>query len=158
MSRFGLNLRALRERAGLTQEALARRMQQKKPAPISLWETGESIPSPKTIERLAKALDCTTMDLLVGVITPYDALRGSTEVLGEIGNVRLTDAEADLVRLWRKVPAEQRPAIVQLIQAVARYGRRRQPVSGSPPAAPVSPSPPADQPVTRKRRSKKSLS
>jgi transcriptional regulator with XRE-family HTH domain len=158
MSRFGLNLRALRERAGLTQEALARRMQQKKPAPISIWETGDSIPSPKTIEKLAKALDCTTMDLLIGVITPYDALRGSTEVLGEIGNVRLTDAEADFVRLWRKVPLEQRPVLVQLLQAVARYGRRRQPALPPPPGAPAAPSPAADQPVRRKRPSKKSLS
>lgn len=47
----------------------------KRQAPISLWETGDTLPKPESIVRMAAALHCRAADLLEGVETPYDRLR-----------------------------------------------------------------------------------
>jgi transcriptional regulator with XRE-family HTH domain len=156
MSRFGQNLRALRERAKLTQDGLAARLGFKKPTPISLWETGTTVPQPRTIEKLAAALECKPADLLVGVVTPYDTLRGSTEVVGTGGDLlRLTDAEVELVRAWRRLPTWQQQYLEEVIDAVAKYARRGKHVlvgPSSPPTPSGSAGPQSANPGRRKRR------
>jgi len=76
MPTFGENLRAMRTRAGLTQEDLAARLEFKRTTPLSLWERGDDVPFPKTIVKLATAIGCTPADLLRDVETAYDRLRG----------------------------------------------------------------------------------
>src|SRR5262245_49891347 len=86
---FAFNLRQARERLKLTQEALAHRLGFKRTTPISQWERDENlIPEPRTIERLAAALEMSPAQLLDGVVTPLERLRGSTAV------VALADVEA----------------------------------------------------------------
>lgn len=74
---FGDNLKRLRDRAGLTQEAVAEKMKLKRPTPISLWEGPRkgTVPKVSTIKRLAKAVACEPWELLDGVDTEYDKLR-----------------------------------------------------------------------------------
>ena len=76
---FGENLRRIREAANVTQEELARRLKLKRTTPISLWENLGTLPRPKTIVRVAGALECSPADLLEGVVTPYDLLRTDTQ-------------------------------------------------------------------------------
>lgn len=74
---FGENMRRERwEKRQIPQEVLAQRMGLKRQAQVSRWETSPDVPSPDTIERIAKAIGCTTADLMLGVVTPYDLLRG----------------------------------------------------------------------------------
>ena len=63
---LGLNLRHVRSRRGLTQEALAE-LAQLDPTYISGIERGVRNPGIKNIARLAKALGITTSRLLDGV-------------------------------------------------------------------------------------------
>jgi transcriptional regulator with XRE-family HTH domain len=76
---FGANLREARREAGLTQQTLAERLGYQRPATICQWERdGAHLPEPETIVKLATAIGCKPAALLRDVITPYDALRGST--------------------------------------------------------------------------------
>lgn len=95
---FGANLKAARDRAGLTQEALAERLGFKRPTAISLWERSDHLPEPDTIDKLARAIGCAAADLMRGVITPYDVLRGSVEIAPR----PRTFASADLSPLDRR--------------------------------------------------------
>ena len=72
---FGENLRRFRLRRGYTQAELAHLIGLRRPAPVSLWETGTGLPRPETIIRMAAALECTPAELLLDVETPYDRLR-----------------------------------------------------------------------------------
>ncbi len=58
-----MNLRYMRERAGLSQKELSVKMQVGQSA-VSMWETGESSPSHKNLINLAKVLNCTVDELL----------------------------------------------------------------------------------------------
>jgi transcriptional regulator with XRE-family HTH domain len=49
-------LRKHRMAIGLTQTALAKKLGLKAPSTVSLWESGDSIPSPKLIPHLARIL------------------------------------------------------------------------------------------------------
>lgn len=126
MPRFGDNLRTLRERQGLTQEDLARRLGFARPTPISIWETGTQIPTPKTIVKLATGLVCTPSDLLLGVVTPYDALRGSIEPTGPAaaGGIVLRDDEKRLLRTYRTLSPDRRAEVLEYVLFVARLIRR----------------------------------
>lgn len=73
----GDNLRRVRERIGITQTDLARRMETR-PSWVSLLERSTDLPTPETVERLARALGVVPAELLEGVITPWDVLRGAT--------------------------------------------------------------------------------
>lgn len=77
VAHFGDNLKRLRERQGMTQEALAHKLKLKRPTPISLMEGPRkaSVPKPSTIKRLAAALDVQPSELLHEVETDYDKLR-----------------------------------------------------------------------------------
>jgi len=76
--RFGENLTAARKAAGLTQEQFAARLKFKRTAPLSIWERGHRLPTPKTIVKLARELGCEPAVLMAGVESPYDRLRGHT--------------------------------------------------------------------------------
>lgn len=76
MASYGDRFRALRERAGLTQEQLVPRLKMARQGSISNIERSRgSFPSPKTIRRHAKALNCRPSELLAGVETEYDRIR-----------------------------------------------------------------------------------
>lgn len=78
MATFGENLRRERRARQMTLEDLARRLGLGRAAPLSRLENSEHIPKPETIAEYAGAIGCTPADLLRGVLTPYDALRGSS--------------------------------------------------------------------------------
>lgn len=63
---FGVNLRAARERAGLTQEALGHRADFH-PTEVNRIEKGRRNPGLLTIIKLAKALGIPAGDLLAGL-------------------------------------------------------------------------------------------
>lgn len=75
---FGGNMRREREARHLTLEALATRLGLKRAAPLSTLELGTHVPKAETIVEYAAAIGCEPKDLLAGVMTPYDVLRGST--------------------------------------------------------------------------------
>jgi transcriptional regulator with XRE-family HTH domain len=59
-------LRQLRQRAGLTQNALARRLATH-PSTVSQWERGAAVPSLDAITRLAEALGCDRETVLAAI-------------------------------------------------------------------------------------------
>jgi len=76
--RFGENVKRLRERLGITQEELARRMEYagSKNANISTLEKhSQRTPRPGTVRKFARALECEPWELLEEVETEYDVLR-----------------------------------------------------------------------------------
>jgi transcriptional regulator with XRE-family HTH domain len=103
---FGQNLRRLRLRAGLTQEALGDRLGHKRTTLISIWERTEKIPSPALITRIAKALGSTPADLLEHVETAYDRLRG--DVMSAAPGAPVTDDEHECLHLYRQLPKQFR--------------------------------------------------
>jgi transcriptional regulator with XRE-family HTH domain len=125
VSRFGQNLRALRKRAGLSQSDVAQRMKLESQALISLWETGRNLPEPDSIQRLANAIGCHTSELLIGVVTPYDKLRGTIDVLiPDAEEILLTAAEKRRVRVWRRIPADYLALADRMIDALVRHVTR----------------------------------
>ena len=65
MNAVGKNLKALRQRAGLTQDALAERLHVTRQA-VSSWETGKTQPDIETLTVLAEALDADVRELIYG--------------------------------------------------------------------------------------------
>ena len=80
---FGENLRALRERAHMTQEDVMRALGLKRSAPVSLMEAmrGSKVPRPRTIEKVAVAVKAEPWELLEGVETELDQLRNRRDLL-----------------------------------------------------------------------------
>jgi transcriptional regulator with XRE-family HTH domain len=106
--RFGSNLKKIRERAGLYQEDVAR-LTGMTQGNISLWESGKRLPEPDSIKRLAAVaeLRTTTKELMQGVVTPYDALRGSYKVVSENREeIAVTATEGAALRRLRKLPPD----------------------------------------------------
>jgi transcriptional regulator with XRE-family HTH domain len=81
---FGDNVKRLRNsrKPIITQEDLARALDLKRNAQISTWETSGILPEPETIRNVAAAFtnllgrEVQPRELLMGVVTEYDALRG----------------------------------------------------------------------------------
>ena len=67
MNAVGRNLRRLRERAGLTQDALAERLHVTRQA-VSSWETGRNQPDIETLTALAEALGADVRELIYGPV------------------------------------------------------------------------------------------
>lgn len=71
----GVLLRAWRERVGISQEALAKRMGHARPGTVQAWEKGRRLPKPKTIQALGEILGVTeaerraALEMLVGMVT-----------------------------------------------------------------------------------------
>ena len=57
-----MNIRVLRQKAGMTQEQLAKKMNVGQAA-VSRWESGDTKPLKKYRKKLAKALGCTVDEL-----------------------------------------------------------------------------------------------
>lgn len=119
---FGENLKEARVRANLTQEELADRLGFARASPISLWERPSApVPEPKTIVKLADAIPgCTPADLLRGVVTPYDALRGAAVSAVNGGDVVLSPDDLAWLRLGRALTPALRRAYVRLMEAQTR--------------------------------------
>ena len=139
-ARFGQNLRNLRERAGFeTQLALAKRLGFTNASTVSLWESGRSkLPAPKTIEKLAAALRCGAAALLLGVVSPYDALRGAQELPGP--EILLTPDEVRLIRRWRALAPEIRTCLETVIVPALTPRTRAARGARRPPAGEIAPS------------------
>ena len=91
-------IRALRERKGLTQEELARRLFVSGKA-VSKWETGKGYPDISLLEPLAAALDISVIELLSGQSVRNrnragNMLRGRWYVCPVCGNVLFAAGEA----------------------------------------------------------------
>lgn len=128
--RFGQNLKALRLRAGLDHQVdLAKRLGFRDSSRISHWESGRTLPEAETVTTLATALRCSPADLLAGVVTPYDALRGQQELPGP--SLLLSDEETGLVTTWRALdPAVKttlRETLLPALAAATTRMRRRHP-------------------------------
>lgn len=67
MNAVGRNLKRLRQRAGLTQDALAERLHVTRQA-VSSWETGKNQPDIETLTALAAALDADVRELIYGPV------------------------------------------------------------------------------------------
>lgn len=61
-----MNIKKLREAAGITQTALAEIISVPQPT-IASWETGRALPRAEKLPLIAKALGCTIDDLLKDV-------------------------------------------------------------------------------------------
>jgi len=69
-------LRRHRLARGLTQTALAKRLKLKTPSTISYWESGQSLPSPQWIPKLARVLGVDAMEL-TRIIEPQSSNPGA---------------------------------------------------------------------------------
>lgn len=58
-----MNIRVLRQKAGMTQEQLAKKMNVDQTA-VSRWETSDTKPLKKYRKKLARVLGCTVEELL----------------------------------------------------------------------------------------------
>ena len=104
---YGEQFRRLRQRAGLTQEQVAKALRYKRAAPVSLLErTTARLPRARTIKIHATALRCEPWELLAGVPTDYDRLRTRTP---------LSDEELGIL-LWGLASLEARDRRVVLEQ------------------------------------------
>jgi transcriptional regulator with XRE-family HTH domain len=72
---FGENLKRARERRGVTQEDLARRVGFRRQSRVSTLENSSIVPRAETVVKFAKALDVEPRELLDAVETDYDRLR-----------------------------------------------------------------------------------
>lgn len=78
--RFGVNLRRIRRRAGITQEELAALVEMDR-AQISNFENGKRTPRLDTLLKLMGALDCRADELVEGMAwKPNTAAYGCWEV------------------------------------------------------------------------------
>jgi transcriptional regulator with XRE-family HTH domain len=76
---FGTNVRRLRKAANVKANELAR-MVETSPSAVSAWENDKGgLPETPTLFRLAKALNCSIGELLVGVDADYDSLIARAE-------------------------------------------------------------------------------
>ncbi len=129
---YGGNLKRERERVGLTLEKFAERLGLKRAGPLSTLENGERLPKGRTISRHAKVLGCTPADLLDGVVTEYDTLRGTTVPAPSRAPVhRLTRTETRALRLLALASDQGQKKALGLLAEVARAFPRQTPTPES---------------------------
>lgn len=102
--RVALRIRTIRKRRGLTQEALAEKIDRTADA-VSQLERGKSLPSFETLERLARALGVPIRDF-------FDAGKGDE------GGFQRTKLIAELLDVARGLPDKDLQMAVQLIEVV----------------------------------------
>jgi transcriptional regulator with XRE-family HTH domain len=112
---FGKNLREAREKAKLTQDALAKRLGFKRQTPISIWERQDRLPHAATVEKIARALGCSPARLLRGVVTPYDKLRAATTP-GTGGPTLLSADDERWLALGRRLDASSRRSLESFLE------------------------------------------
>jgi transcriptional regulator with XRE-family HTH domain len=80
---IGDNIRAARDRRGLTQQALADKLGMRQPQLNGIENGRYGSTSPKTLLRLAKAVECSIDDLLLGVDEAYDQIVPTRRALAQ---------------------------------------------------------------------------
>lgn len=122
---FGDNLKLERERRRITQVRLAEWLALRQ-AQVSSWEKGRRLPEPESVRRIAAALSrvdppCSPKDLLAGVITEYDRLRGSdTPSAPPVVGETLTPDEKRALRSFRLASDVGRQNALGLLADVAK--------------------------------------
>jgi transcriptional regulator with XRE-family HTH domain len=88
---IGANLKRLRERAGMTQDALGKAAAVKQ-SDISKWETKGQVPTVRPLMRLATALGVSIDQILVGVDELYDSVlhNARADSTHATGSVKMT--------------------------------------------------------------------
>lgn len=115
MATVGDNLRRLRLQRGWTQAQLARRLGTTSSYAAQLERRVDTV-SPKAITQIAKALRIEPGELLAGVITEYDRLRGAVEPTPTRGPVQ-SDVEAELLlKRWRRMDGTSRKILLELAE------------------------------------------
>lgn len=71
----GENFKRIRVLKKIKQEQIYRQLGFQRASNVSLLETSQRLPKPRTIQRMAAVLGCETWELLENVNTPYDTLR-----------------------------------------------------------------------------------
>jgi transcriptional regulator with XRE-family HTH domain len=118
---FGANLKDERERLEISQETLAQRLGVRQ-AQVSAWEKGRRRPNAASVLRIAEALGCAPAELLTGVVTDLDALRGVVSTAPRTRTPRLTRDEKKLLREFRKMNEKgQRLAIDQVARLAPAF-------------------------------------
>jgi len=132
----GGNMRREREARHLTLETVAKRLKLERAAPLSTFERSAHVPKADTIIKYALAIGCSAADLLAGVVTDYDELRGSTEptaVTTSTDGLRLTQTQKRILRMLAAMSDEgQRLAASRIAGLVAAFPREPLPESSAP--------------------------
>ena len=117
-SLFGERLRALRKRAGLTQEAVAKRLNIHRTA-YTKYETSGVTPDPQGLVMLAE---------MFGVSVDYLVGRDDTvsEVAQSSNEAKLSLQEQQLLQMFRQLPYAEQQALVQRMQHVFRNRKKPQ--------------------------------
>lgn len=111
----GANIKRLRVMTGLSQEELSDRVGLTQ-GYISAAERSADVPLPDTIRQFAKALKVPPAELLRGVLTPYDALRGSTAPADAAPEpVRHDQRTTRLLALWSQADEKTRGLILEVV-------------------------------------------
>jgi transcriptional regulator with XRE-family HTH domain len=117
---FGENLKRLRDARGWSQEALARKLNQKRPGTVQSWEKARRAPRMRSLQRLAAALECDVTELLDGVNAVY----------GPIEDAGLTRTVRRGLKLLQSMNGDGQKLAVALIAGIAAaYPREASPES-----------------------------
>jgi len=108
--KFGVNLKAAREKKNISQEYLARAINKRRSS-ISELENGKMIPDIATLILLSRELECAFADLIPA---EYYAENSSD----------LSDKEQELIVIFRKIKAvEFQDIAIVILQALVNHGK-----------------------------------
>lgn len=94
---FGGRFRFLRQKHGLSQDALAKKIGYKGSASVSNIENGLSLPDVSVLQRIEKALTADLHWLITGTITP--SIKEAAELLKPIGDTWIEKTEQEMKTL-----------------------------------------------------------
>ena len=109
----GSLIRAARMQAGLTQEQLARKIDNVSASDLSKAERGEKQLTQAALKQIAKATGVTQSSLLQAAQDNGSKKASSS---GEKSSVKVTAAEKKLLELYRKADAETKKAAINLLK------------------------------------------
>lgn len=133
---FGGNLRLIRERLGVSQEELAKRLGHKRPSTVQSWEKNRRRPRPKNILDVATKLGVPPAELVDDVPGDYDTLKGVGHPTADARSAaELTPIEKRALRLFRKMNERgQRLAVSNIAGIAPAFPREPQPKPAALPA------------------------
>ena len=106
---FPERLKAARLALGLTQEQLGFELEVTK-STISAWENGRDSPGFRLLPKLKVVLGVSLDHLICG-----DVAEGAPEPEAEYGAQVRNDAEAQLLKLYRRLPVKRREGLLAMI-------------------------------------------
>ncbi len=108
---FGMRIRTLRRQRGMTQQAVADRLQIDRTT-YTKYEAGRVSPDQQGLVRLAEMFDC-SVDSLLGIDTARQEIR-----VADGGGVaaQLTGEEQTLLQLFRQLSPQERSELTERIQ------------------------------------------